>query len=89
LALNAERVVTDTPKALALNAERVVTDTPKALANFSPGLERSDNPGVDPSNVHTNPEIVRRTTRHWPLLPHWPCSGDNSVVKLIPTLKRA
>jgi hypothetical protein len=47
LALNAERVVTDTPKALALNAERVVTDTPKALANFSPGLERSDNPGID------------------------------------------
>jgi hypothetical protein len=21
-------------------------DTPKALANFSPGLERSDNPGI-------------------------------------------
>jgi hypothetical protein len=24
------------------------TRTPKALANFSPGLERSDNPGVGP-----------------------------------------
>jgi hypothetical protein len=24
------------------------TTTPKALANFSPGLERSDNPGVGP-----------------------------------------
>jgi len=32
------------------NAERLVLMTgcitPKALANFSPGLERSDNPGI-------------------------------------------
>jgi hypothetical protein len=36
------------------------TNTPKALANFSPELERSDNSEFGPSNVHTNPERVRR-----------------------------
>jgi hypothetical protein len=30
------------------------------LANFSPGLERSDNPEISPSDLHTNPEGVRR-----------------------------
>jgi hypothetical protein len=33
--------------------------TPKALANCSPGLERSDNPGIIISNLAFNPEMVR------------------------------
>jgi len=33
--------------------------TPKAFANFSPGLERSDNPGYG-IRVQINPEGVRR-----------------------------
>gem|GEM_PF-2929493 len=32
--------------------------TPKALANFSPGLERSDNPGIDRKKGPPNPERV-------------------------------
>jgi len=31
--------------------------TPKAFANFSPGLERSDNPGATPESL-SNPERV-------------------------------
>src|SRR5215204_4447201 len=34
--------------------------TPKALANFSPGLERSNNPGISNLNYKSNPERVRR-----------------------------
>jgi hypothetical protein len=34
--------------------------TPKALANFSPGLERSDNPGDVEQEFCMNPERVRR-----------------------------
>jgi hypothetical protein len=30
--------------------------TPKALANFSPGLERSDNPGLAMLEIISNPE---------------------------------
>jgi len=30
--------------------------TPEALANFSPGLERSDNPGNNIQNRERNPE---------------------------------
>ena len=36
-----------------------VWNTPKAFANFSPGLERSDNPG-NANNKALNPERVRR-----------------------------
>src|ERR1051326_57135 len=32
--------------------------TPKVLANFSPGLERSDNPGLHYIYLPTNPERV-------------------------------
>ena len=39
--------------------EFMVQFTPKALANFSPGLERSDNPG-DTCNGMTNPVRVRQ-----------------------------
>jgi hypothetical protein len=36
-----------TPKAFALKAfAKRASFTPKAFANFSPGLERSDNPGI-------------------------------------------
>src|SRR6185503_21070358 len=38
------RPCSNTPKLLEY-AEGAVRNTPKALANFSPGLERSDNPG--------------------------------------------
>jgi len=38
--------------------------TPQAFANFSPRLERSDNPGLDHHNRHLNPERVR----HWQTL---------------------
>jgi hypothetical protein len=34
-------------------------NTPKAFANFSPGLERSDNPGIE-YKKQRNPERVRR-----------------------------
>src|SRR5688572_25840141 len=33
--------------------------TPKALANFSPALERSDNPGSANQKLHKNAESVR------------------------------
>jgi hypothetical protein len=33
--------------------------TPKALANVSPGLERSDNPGLTILIITVNPERVR------------------------------
>ena len=42
--------------------EGVGRNTPKALANFSPGLERSDNPGK-PLNILINPVRV---------IPHMP-----------------
>jgi hypothetical protein len=35
-------------------------NTPKAFTNFSPGLERSDNPGYTITNEAFNPERVRR-----------------------------
>jgi hypothetical protein len=34
-------------------------NTPKALANFSPGFERSENPGVTKKNKPINAESVR------------------------------
>ena len=37
---------------------KVVVVTPKALANFSPGLERSDNPGYTNKQLN-NAESVR------------------------------
>jgi len=37
----------NTPKAFQLSFI-----TPKAFANFSPGLERSDNPGIRTLNSH-------------------------------------
>jgi len=37
---------------------RVLTNTPKALANFSPGLECSDNPGLPRKERALNPERV-------------------------------
>jgi hypothetical protein len=41
------------------NAEGlVVIATPKAFANFSPGLERSDNPGKAATTIVWNPERV-------------------------------
>jgi len=47
------------PKAfMALYAEGVRGFTPKALANFSPGLERSDNPGDGNVKSGINAESV-------------------------------
>ena len=37
---------------------KLLNKTPKACANFSPGLERSDNPG-NKRKVELNPERVR------------------------------
>jgi hypothetical protein len=42
---NAE-VFAQTPKSL-LKTPKSLLKTPKALANSSPGLERSDNPGIE------------------------------------------
>ncbi len=54
-----------TPKRVVMHCDltpkRVVMDcdlTPKAFANFSPGLERSDNPGFK-IKIYQNPERVR------------------------------
>src|SRR5262249_373493 len=41
-------------------SQRRCAVTPKALANYSPGLERSDNPGLSPPHLMTNPERVHR-----------------------------
>jgi hypothetical protein len=38
---------------------KILMNTPKAFANFSPGLERSDNPGNE-NEMTMNPERVRR-----------------------------
>ena len=37
--------------------------TPKAFANSSPGFERSENPGLDHTNIRLNPEKVRHVRR--------------------------
>jgi len=37
----------------------MIANTPKALANSSPGLEHSDNPGLEMKR-ETNAESVRR-----------------------------
>jgi len=39
---------------------RFLIITPKALANFSPGFERSGNPGITTPSEMANPERVRQ-----------------------------
>jgi len=41
-----------------IGVEHVTTKTPEALASFSPGLERSDNPGFASYTFRINPERV-------------------------------
>jgi hypothetical protein len=43
---------------IVIGVEHVTTKTPEALANFSPGLERSDNPGFASYTFRINPERV-------------------------------
>ena len=38
-------------------------NTPKAFANFSPGFERSENPGIANTKSTINPEGVRHVRR--------------------------
>ncbi|HSE19247.1 MAG TPA: hypothetical protein VLB46_19450, partial [Pyrinomonadaceae bacterium] len=46
---------------LTPKASLIAPLTPKALANFSPGLERSDNPGSTDQNKDKNPVRVRQS----------------------------
>ena len=66
---------------------RLASNTPKAFANFSPGLERSDNPGTDTTSL--NPERVRPAGEPFQGLMHFRFAYPGLSLRSNPGLKLA